>query len=218
MASVTAALGGSGGTAPALGGAPGGGGGAGTDTTAIHDDTASEISAITNKATVADGDFILIEDSADSNNKKHILASLLTADASSDRVRFVVTHGNATSNSQPVVRIVNGSAGVIGWKMPEDIATIVSGPFITVVGGTNATANIDVSAVFGNPETGEGASEHTVTDSTSTYNLLAGFPYTVLAPAGLTVTIAANDKGGLSILNNSGATMDVYEAYWVVTR
>jgi len=56
-----------------------GGGGPGSDTTAIHDDTAGEIAAITNKATVAAGDLILIEDSADSNNKKHILASLLLA-------------------------------------------------------------------------------------------------------------------------------------------
>lgn len=47
-------------------------GGAGSDTTAIHEDEAGEIAAITEKATPVSGDFILIEDSEDSNNKKRI--------------------------------------------------------------------------------------------------------------------------------------------------
>ena len=47
-------------------------GAAGTDTTAIHDNVAGEISAITEKTSPADKDMMLIEDSADSNNKKKI--------------------------------------------------------------------------------------------------------------------------------------------------
>lgn len=47
-------------------------GGAGTDTTAIHDDTASEISAITAKASPVLGDFLVIEDSEAGNVKKSI--------------------------------------------------------------------------------------------------------------------------------------------------
>ena len=47
----------------------------GTDADAIHDNVASEISGITQKVTPVNGDFILIEDSADSNNKKYVLAS-----------------------------------------------------------------------------------------------------------------------------------------------
>lgn len=46
--------------------------GAGDDTTAIHDDTASEISAITAKSAVVAADYLLIEDSAASNAKKSI--------------------------------------------------------------------------------------------------------------------------------------------------
>jgi len=45
-------------------------GGAGTDTTAIHDDTAGEINAVALKAAPVAADVILIEDSADSFNKK----------------------------------------------------------------------------------------------------------------------------------------------------
>lgn len=47
----------------------------GTDNDAIHDNVASEISAITNKATGAAGDFFVIEDSAAANAKKHLLMS-----------------------------------------------------------------------------------------------------------------------------------------------
>ena len=47
----------------------------GTDADAIHNNVASEISGITHKVTPVNGDFILIEDSADSNNKKYVLAS-----------------------------------------------------------------------------------------------------------------------------------------------
>lgn len=42
----------------------------GTDTDAIHDNVASEISAITEKGTPINADLVVIEDSADSNNKK----------------------------------------------------------------------------------------------------------------------------------------------------
>ena len=45
-------------------------GGAGSDTSAIHDDTAGEIAAVTEKATPTTSDLALLEDAADSNNKK----------------------------------------------------------------------------------------------------------------------------------------------------
>ena len=47
-------------------------GGAGSDTTAIHDDTASEISGITEKTTPIAADLIVIEDSAAANVKKRV--------------------------------------------------------------------------------------------------------------------------------------------------
>jgi hypothetical protein len=44
----------------------------GSDSAAIHDNVASEISAITEKASPVSGDMLIIEDSADSNNKKMV--------------------------------------------------------------------------------------------------------------------------------------------------
>ena len=54
-------------------------GGDGTDGTAIHDDTASEISAVAVKGTPVSGDFLLIEDSAAANVKKRITIGTLPA-------------------------------------------------------------------------------------------------------------------------------------------
>ncbi len=54
-----------------IGNLPGGGGG-GTDADAIHDNVAGEISAITEKTTPVSADLLIIEDSADSNNKKKV--------------------------------------------------------------------------------------------------------------------------------------------------
>jgi hypothetical protein len=77
----------------------------GTDADALHDNVAGEIAAITNKATPVNGDLILIEDSADSNNKKHVLASNFLA-GSGD----VSASANITDNA--IVRGDGGSKGV----------------------------------------------------------------------------------------------------------
>lgn len=52
-------------------------GGAGSDTTAIHDDTAGEISAVTEKAAPVAADLVLIEDSESTNAKKRVQISNL---------------------------------------------------------------------------------------------------------------------------------------------
>jgi len=57
------------------------GGGGGTDVNAVHVNVASEISGITAKATPTTSDIILIEDAADSNNKKKITIGDLPASA-----------------------------------------------------------------------------------------------------------------------------------------
>jgi hypothetical protein len=59
--------------------ASGNGGGPGSDTTAIHDNIANEISAITEKATPVSADLIVIEDSAAANIKKRVQVGNLPA-------------------------------------------------------------------------------------------------------------------------------------------
>ncbi len=57
---------------------------AGIDSTAIHDNVASEISAITEKVTPIAGDFLVIEDSVDSNNKKRVQVGNLPGGSGTD--------------------------------------------------------------------------------------------------------------------------------------
>ncbi len=67
-----------------------------TDPDAIHDNVASEISAIANKPTPAAGDFLIIEDSAAANVKKHILISDLPAGGTTEAT-VTTTDGTLTT-------------------------------------------------------------------------------------------------------------------------
>ena len=61
----------------------------GADGTAIHADVVGEIAAVTVKATPVSGDLILIEDSADSNNKKSITIGTLPGGSDQTSNRFL---------------------------------------------------------------------------------------------------------------------------------
>lgn len=75
--------------------------GSGTDNDAIHDNVAGEISAITAKGSPVSGDFLLIEDSADSDNKKSITIGDLSITASqvSDFDTEVSNNASVTANT-----------------------------------------------------------------------------------------------------------------------
>ena len=93
---------------------PGGAGGAGSDTTAIHDNEASEISAIDEKASPSSGDWLIGEDSASSNIKVKIQIGNLPT-------------GTGLSNFD-----VMGSAGVT--------QNIVSGNVLLILGANGLTS------------------------------------------------------------------------------
>jgi len=81
-------------------------GGAGSDTTAIHDDTAGEIAAVTAKATPTTSDFLLIEDAAAANVKKSITIGNLppTAPTAADVVTALASAASSIDvNGQEVV-------------------------------------------------------------------------------------------------------------------
>jgi len=61
-------------------------GGSGTDENAIHDNVASEISAITEKTAPVDNDLFIIEDSEASNAKKRLKVSNLPGGADADAI------------------------------------------------------------------------------------------------------------------------------------
>lgn len=76
-------------------------GGAGSDTTAIHKATASEISAITEKTNPVGADMLLIEDSADSNNKKRLTVDNLLTTRLGIESRITIAN-NSTDSSHDI--------------------------------------------------------------------------------------------------------------------
>jgi hypothetical protein len=88
-------------------------GGDGTDGTAIHDDTASEISAVTLKDTPVSADFLLIEDSAAGNAKKRITIGTLPAGSETNTLSTTLT---GITDDQFVI----GGAGVATYDDVPD--------------------------------------------------------------------------------------------------
>ena len=142
------------GTAWNLVGSSASGGGAGSDTTAIHDNVAGEIAAITNKATPVNGDLILIEDSADSNNKKHVLASNFLA-GSGD----VSASANITDNA--IVRGDGGSKGVQESGILIDDSDNVSGVGTLTMNAFNLSNSSGTPLIFCTRSTGVAPSNGT---------------------------------------------------------
>ncbi len=68
----------------------------GTDDAAIHDNVAAEISLISEKGTPVSGDLLIIEDSADSNNKKRIQVGNLPT-AGGGEANTLSSQGSGTS-------------------------------------------------------------------------------------------------------------------------
>jgi len=77
------------------------------DDNAIHDNVAGEINSVSSKGTPVSGDLLLIEDSADSNNKKKItIGSLPAGSGTVDRFHILGDDTQYTeSGSSPVTKI-----------------------------------------------------------------------------------------------------------------
>lgn len=88
------------------------GGGAGSDTTAIHNNVASEISGITEKTSLTGNDLFIIEDSADSNNKKRVKQSNLGGGITMDQADPYGIHHRLSGSSADDDEFSAGSIGV----------------------------------------------------------------------------------------------------------
>jgi hypothetical protein len=121
---------------------------------AIHDDVASEISAVTLKGTPVSGDFILIEDSAAANVKKRITVGSLPAgseinDLASDGIngiaddQLAVGTGASTAAYQtlPNGAVSYSTAG--GTFSQASSSDLSDGPFLTVEDNDLATDGIN---------------------------------------------------------------------------
>lgn len=86
----------------------------GTDTNAIHKNTANEISTITEKVTLADDDLFIIEDSADTGAKKKVKKANLPGAGSG-----VTRNGNTTDHHLAVWNGANADSIEDGGAIPS---------------------------------------------------------------------------------------------------
>jgi hypothetical protein len=133
----------------------------GADGSAIHDDTAGEIAAITEKVAPVSGDFLVIEDSADSNNKKRVQIGNLPTSGGGDVVgpaggvvdnevalysgttgKLIKGSGSTLSDLVLESELINTSAGVgdAGKPVKLDAAGRLDGSIVALAESLDATA------------------------------------------------------------------------------
>tara|TARA_R100000278_G_scaffold121091_1_gene104213 strand:+ start:93 stop:785 length:693 start_codon:yes stop_codon:yes gene_type:complete len=98
--------------------AGGGGGGGSTDSDAVHVNAAGEINGITAKATPTSSDLLIIEDAADSNNKKKITIGNLPATSDANAVHVnaaneitAITEKTTVANADEFIIEDSGDSG-----------------------------------------------------------------------------------------------------------
>ena len=133
----------------------------GADADAIHDNVASEISAITAKGTPVAGDFLVIEDSAAANAKKSVLFSALesTLDhgslaglADDDHTQYLNVSRHDSDDHSGLEETIEFSevgtltvkTGTFRWYPPYNI-TIIDVSAMVGVAPTGATVIVDVN-------------------------------------------------------------------------
>lgn len=149
----------------------------GTDDDAIHDNVAGEIAAVTEKATPVSADLLLMEDSADSNNKKRIQVGNLPGSGSGGSL--LASHDFSASPTNEVI--------VTGIDL-EDAIDIVA---INLGSGT-ATLGLRVQLSTDNGST--------VLDGAADYHI------GLIALDGSTTLRGDSDNDELGYIGSGGAT------------
>lgn len=182
--------------------------GAGGDTTAIHDDTAAEISVITEKITPVSADLIIIEDSADTNAKKRVQignlpGSFLTS-VDSERFQIVSSELQLSDNMEVTMDVFVGafletiritvteSVGVVTLNLDKD-----GGGDLTIIftDGYFAydTTPADTATLTTGTDTSPTINYVYVLQSTKTLTVsTAGFPVTEHAPVATVLVQSAS--------------------------
>lgn len=123
------------------------GGGGGTDADAVHVNVASEISAITSKGTPTTSDFLLIEDAADSNNKKKITIGDIPASTDATAIHNNVANEITAITEKTTVANIDEfiieDSGALFVKKSITRKNIVKPISNSIATATTLTPNID---------------------------------------------------------------------------
>ena len=174
----------------------GGGGGAGSDTTAIHDNVAAEISAITEKETSVLNDIVIIEDSADSNNKKRLkIQNFPVATASSQGMSTAVqiTKLDGIETLADVTDATNVSAA---GALMESVATTKGDIFVSTASGVVVRLGVGTNGQVITAASGE-------TEGLGWADASGGLP-SIIAESGGSRTLALTDAGDVLRVTASG--------------
>ena len=187
-------------------------GGAGTDTDAIHDNIASEISAITVKGTPVGADFMVIEDSADSNNKKHMLISGLEAILDHDSLSGFVAAEHVASTAVETMTNKTLTTPTIGdfsnaAHDHEDAAGGAQLSLTAAVTGALPVANGGTALTSG---TDGGLLAYTATGTIASSALLVANAIVMGGGAGVVPATLALGTAFQYLRINSGATANEY--------
>ena len=174
----------------------------GLDAESIHDNVAAEINAITEKLIPVTNDLVLIEDSADSNNKKKLKLNKLLPTKF-----FSVGPGSQTAAQDfySIRSATSTSNTFYSFSIPHDFTSLIS---LVVVFWPNTTiASVDIDLFSSYALIGEDRTTNQESDTTTTYSATVNI-LSELDISGVFSSIAANDKCGLQIIQNSiGSTL-----------
>lgn len=155
--------------------------GAGTDADAIHDNVAGEIAALTT-VTVASGDYILVEDVSDSNNKKKVLASDLLGGGTD----AAAIHDNVAAE---ISALTNVDVTPADYVLVED-ASDSDNKKETTIQQIRAATTYSLTGTDIDPGNGELQYKTLSANTTFTESLVSGEGVTLRLAGGATYTVA----------------------------
>lgn len=181
-----------------------------TDSDAIHDNIAAEISAITEKASPVSNDWILIEDSEDSDNKKKLrVGNLPTSSGTVTSVGITGSNGIEIDSGSPVTTSGNIALGINAATLRTHI-NVEDGADVTDTDNVNAVATQVISIACSDETTDLSVGTSTVTFRMPFAMTLTAVKASVTtAPVGSGITVDINESG--STILSTKITIDAGE-------
>jgi len=168
---------------------------AANDADAIHDNVAGEIALISSKATPIGADLVLIEDSADSNNKKRAtVSSLASAVGAGTKQASDGTYDIQPTNEGAVAGNARGENSVDLQTERNAANQIASATYSVIVGGARNRVDESYSSILG------GYANYIAASSLSGYHvILGGSTNTISATTGEFNAIVSGETNQIGV-------------------